>query len=85
MSQLRVSCDNYNLRPPVDMLTTFSQTASDVVEDSPPAEEPIVDPQYEQLAWVVGKLLNQHDLLTALQAARRDKRPLKSSRVEKRR
>lgn len=83
MSELRVSGDN--LVSSTDTLTPLSQTASDIVEEILPAEEPAVDPQFEQLAWVVGKLLQQHDTLTALTAARKDKRPFRSSRVQKRR
>lgn len=74
----------YDGSPEADVLTRVSQTASDVVED-PPAPETTIDPRYEQLAWAVGKLLQQHETLAAMNVARKDKRPSKTSRVQKRR
>lgn len=82
MSKVRVSSDD---RPLNSMLTHSSQTASDVVEDSPPAQETTIDPRYEQLAWAVGKLLQQQDALASINSARKEKRPSKPSRVQKRR
>lgn len=83
MSKVRVRSDNQSSE--TCMLTHVSQTASDTVEDSPSAQETTIDPQYEQLMWVVGKLLQQHEALAALNAARKDKRLSKTSRVQKRR
>lgn len=41
-------------------LTTFSQLSADPIEETAaPAET--IDPRYEQLAWAVGKIIQQQE------------------------
>lgn len=50
------------------VLTKCSQINIDPVEESPPVAE-AVDPQLEQLAWAVGKLIQQQETLAAIDTA----------------
>lgn len=45
-----------------------SQISVDPVEETPPPAAETTDPQYEQLAWAVGKMIQQQETLTAIHA-----------------